>query len=667
MVVFHKNLNSTAIHAWRIVSRFCRLAALASPRPGSAPNERKSLSMRFSALSSKIQKLLLAGSVSILALGSAVARAQDEIPNAARLGFVSGAVSVQPAGVDAWGEAYPNLPLGPGDRVFTADNSRAEIQIGQTFVRIGPNSDITFVNDSPEAIVFGLAQGGIHIHAFGLWPDQTVQVNTPSGNSTIMNPGEYRADVILDQGATLFASYGAQEQVNWVGGDGPETRYVEYSRVIELVGSNPAAMYWLAPNPPDDLDLWSQSRDAAFANAVTFRYVSPYTPGAVELDAAGDWQPGTPYGPVWFPRGVPGGWAPYHYGHWVNHAPWGWMWVEDEQWGYAPFHYGRWVSIGGRWGWVPGPPEARPIFSPALVVFAGGVQVGGAGVSVWFPLGPGEPYRPWYPCPPHYIDEVNISNIRPTAVIHVQTTYVNIVNVTNVTNITYVNRTIGVTAMSQNDFAAGRPVAQAAVHIDPQQMQHVTVVSEVQVRPAPSAMVGRPPARTVPVKTERPALINAQGKLAVAKPGARPVDPPVKPAPAARPLPGRSIVAESPSARTGGGKPSPAPVAKPMPAPAARPAEPQPPKPHSEERTAPPKPEEKAAPEKPAAEPAHPEANRPAHETPEAKPEAHPAAPADKPETAAPPKPEDKTKPPAKPADKNKKPPEKKPEEQKPE
>ena len=39
---------------------------------------------------------------------------------------------------------------------------------------------------------------------------------------------------------------------------------------------------------------------------------------------------------------------------------------------------------------------AHPVWSPALVVFAGGIHVGGAGVSVWFPLGPGEPYHPWY-------------------------------------------------------------------------------------------------------------------------------------------------------------------------------------------------------------------------------------------------------------------------------
>jgi hypothetical protein len=639
--------------------------------------------MRLFALS-PIQKALLAAA-SALAFVAIPCQSQDDVPNAARLGYVSGDVSIQPSGVNDWGQAYPNLPLGPGDRIFTYDNGRVEIQVGQSFVRVGPNTDITFVSDSPQAIVFGMAQGSAHIHEFGLWPDQSLQINSPSGNASVTVTGEFRVDVMPAEGVTVFTAYGNGEWVNWLDAAGPISRWVENGQALELVGTNPAASYWLQANPWDDLDNWSRSRDAVYMNPVSFRYVSPYIPGAVELDATGDWQPGTPYGAVWFPRGVPYGWAPYHYGHWVNHAPWGWMWVEDESWGYAPFHYGRWVSVGGRWGWIPGPPAARPIFAPALVAFAGGVQFGGVGVSVWFPLGPGEPYRPWYPCPDRYIDAVNISNITATNVVHVQTTYVNIVKVTNVTNITYVNRTIGVTAMNQNDFASGRSAAQASVKINPQQLEHVNVVVQPAVRPAPTAVINRPPARPVPVKAERPALINAQGQLAVARPGARPVPPPVKPIPAARPLPGRRVVAEPASAssktppkgvaapRAEVRPPSAAPAPKPVAAPPAKAANP----PVARPAAAPAKPETKAAPAKPEARPeARPETNpapkpearpenRPAPERPEAKPEAKPENQPAHPEAKPAPKPG--AKPAPKPEDKNKKPENKKPEDQKPE
>jgi hypothetical protein len=269
--------------------------------------------------------------------------------------------------------------------------------------------------------------------------------------------------VLPDDEAAIFTNFSNDALIAGAGGFG---LHLGNGQAIELIGSNPVYPQWLQPADFDDLDTWSHIRDRQIANAISYHYMSAEIPGAADLDASGQWMPASDYGPIWFPNSVPAGWAPYHYGHWVNHAPWGWMWVEDEPRGYAPFHYGRWVSFGGRWGWVPGPPAAHPVWSPALVVFAGGIHFGGGEVSVWFPLGPGEPYRPWYPCSPRYIDQVNISNITESRVVHVQTTYVNIVNVTNITNITYVNRTIGVTAMSHADFAAGRPASQVAVHID---------------------------------------------------------------------------------------------------------------------------------------------------------------------------------------------------------
>jgi len=40
-------------------------------------------------------------------------------------------------------------------------------------------------------------------------------------------------------------------------------------------------------------------------------------------------------------------WAPYRYGRWEYIAPWGYTWVDEEPWGFAPFHYGRWVNFQG--------------------------------------------------------------------------------------------------------------------------------------------------------------------------------------------------------------------------------------------------------------------------------------------------------------------------------
>jgi hypothetical protein len=475
------------------------------------------------------------------ALGFSIsAFAQDDPPpEAGRISYISGNVSVQAVTSDDWGQAYPNLPVGPGDRIFTDSDGRAEIQVGQTYVRIGPNSDVTLVDDSTFNINFGVAQGSVHLHSFGLWPRQLLDISTPNGNAEFANSGDLRVDVMPNDGATVFTNLGQFADVTAAGDYRQE---LDYGQSLEIAGSNPVYPQWLQPAGPDDLDSWSQQRDQQLSRVASFQYVSPDIPGAADLDASGDWQPATEYGAVWFPRDVPADWQPYHYGHWIDRDPWGWVWVEDESWGYAPFHYGRWVNYNNRWGWVPGPVNVRPVWSPALVVFAGGVHFGGGGggLSVWFPLGPGEAYRPWYKCSPRYVDQVNITNIREAPRVHVQNTYVNVVNVTN---ITYVNQTRGATAMRQNDFASGASVRNVAVRVDPRDMQQARALQQPSVAPSPRAIISRPVTRPVPVSVQRPNLINQQGRQIVARPGATPVAPPVRQQPQIKPLPGRTIVA----------------------------------------------------------------------------------------------------------------------------
>ena len=553
--------------------------------------------MRLSAL--RFAPRLVLAAATLLSLAAAPGDAQPDPPaEAGRLSSISGTVSIQPAGVDDWGQAYPNLPLGPGDRVVTDVDGRAEIQVGRTYVRIGPNSDVSLVDSTPEGLYFGVAQGSIHVRSNGLWQGQALYVNTPSGSSSLTAAGELRVDVWPDQQAAVFTSFGSNVAITGAGGF---AQWLGAGQALELVGSNPVTPQWLQPADWDDLDNWSHQRDQQIFAPQSYRYVSPEIPGAYELDANGDWMPGTPYGPIWFPRNVPGGWAPYHYGHWVNHAPWGWVWIEDESWGYAPFHYGRWVAYNGRWGWVPGPPAAHPVWSPALVVFAGGIHVGGVGVSAWFPLGPGEPYRPWYHTSPQYMDDVNRSNMGESQRVHVQTTYVNV----NVVNITYVNRTT-VTAMRQEDFASGRPAHQSNVVVDVRQMDRVQPLAAPEPKPTAQSFVGHAPARAVKVSVARPVLINDKGKAVSTKPGSVAVEPPVKPAPPVRVVPGHTAVAPP----AGAARPQPGaklPTAPVVPVAPARPdakALPEPPGKPAVEAPGKPSPQLPTRPAPPAAQPA---------------------------------------------------------------
>src|SRR4051812_48767166 len=71
---------------------------------------------------------------------------QDPPTRAGRIGYVEGSVSFQPGGAGDWLQAVPNRPLTVGDNLWVDRDSRAEIQLGSTSLRLGPETSITFLD-----------------------------------------------------------------------------------------------------------------------------------------------------------------------------------------------------------------------------------------------------------------------------------------------------------------------------------------------------------------------------------------------------------------------------------------------------------------------------------------------------------------------------------------
>ena len=225
--------------------------------------------------------------------------------------------------------------------------------------------------------------------------------------------------------------------------------------------------------------------------------MSPEVIGYADLDTNGDWREVPNYGTVWIPSRVAPDWAPYRYGHWAWVDPWGWTWVDDAPWGFAPFHYGRWAFVESRWCWVPGPRADRAVYAPALVAFVGGsnfrlsISTGPTAAVAWFPLAPGEVYRPAYTASREYFTRVNVTN-----------TVVNVTNVTNIYNnptrtdikYTNVNNVNAVTAVPTQAFVDARPVQRAAVKMDPRVLQQAQVIPQAPLVPARASIVGAAPA-----------------------------------------------------------------------------------------------------------------------------------------------------------------------------
>lgn len=151
--------------------------------------------------------------------------------------------------------------------------------------------------------------------------------------------------------------------------------------------------------PGDEWDKWSADRDQLIQNSDSARHTNSYYTGTSDLDANGNWQNVPDYGDVWTPN-VPPDWAPYRDGNWLWEPYYGWTWVGYEPWGWAPYHYGRWFRWNARWSWWPGPVYAgyRPLWAPAYVSFFGfGGRIGvGFGSIGWFPIGPCDPFFPWF-------------------------------------------------------------------------------------------------------------------------------------------------------------------------------------------------------------------------------------------------------------------------------
>jgi hypothetical protein len=509
--------------------------------------------------------------------------AADPSARAARLGVIGGTVSLSPAGQPDWVQATINRPLTTGDRLWSGDRSRAEVQIGGTAIRLGPSTSMALLNLDDRIAQLQLSQGSLKIRVRSIDTRQTFEVATPNLAFTLNRAGDYRIEVAPEGDATMVRVDSGEAVVY-----GEGASYTVDSRgSYRFYGTDLTDYDILATRADDDLDRWSLERDRRAENSPSARYVSTEVVGYEDLDANGTWRVDATYGNVWAPARVATDWTPYRDGHWSWVDPWGWTWVDDAPWGYAVSHYGRWASINGAWAWVPGPRQERAVYAPALVAFVGGTQfqpAGSAGSTLpasigWFPLAPREVYRPSYPASRGYFDNINRSNasVAPTQLNTVyNTTIVN--NTTTIVNnthtIVYANQRVtgAVVAVPAQAFVQSQPVARTAVRLAPETVLNAPVLHFAGIAPVRQSVQGgaheaaTPPAareRAVVARTAPPApplAFAAQQAQLSAKPGT-PMDEDqrrqLKPATPAATAPKVSVIAAS-TAPTASAPPPPA-------------------------------------------------------------------------------------------------------------
>ncbi len=371
----------------------------------------------------------------------------------ARVSLISGGVSFSRGDdPDQWDPADVNVPMTLGDRVWTGDGGRIELQVhGGNVVRLSAGTDLQALNLTDEVKQFSLALGTASIAVRRLSDNEVFEIDTPNAAITLERPGDYRLDVDAD-GNTRVQVRDGRAIASAGGGQVP----LAAGQQFDVAGIDAPRYDVAALPPPDGWDRWVADRNRRIAQARSYQYVTADIAGVEDLDRYGRWRQVPGFGWAWSPASVETGWAPYRAGRWIWQDPWGWTWVAAEPWGWAPYHYGRWTYWGNAWYWVPVAPTVVSVsYAPALVAFVGG----SGGYVGWFPLAPREPYYAWW---------------RPHPAV-------------NVTAVTYVNRTY-VTVVNQNVFVSGRSVSSGVVR------------DRTLVRSIESAPVLRGPVPVIPTR-----------------------------------------------------------------------------------------------------------------------------------------------------------------------
>jgi FecR protein len=442
----------------------------------------------------KSRALLLMCLSGLLLFIAPKARADEGDPpsRVARISYLDGSVSFQPTGTEDWAAAAKNRPVTVGDKLWTDQDSRAELQAGQASLHLGSMTALSFLNLDENILQARVAEGAVNFRVRELREGDLYEIDTPNLAFTVKEAGAFRVDVNENGDGTRVTVIRGEGEIT----AGGQTYEVHAGEQAELNGvDNPE--YHVGPAPaPDDLDHWANDRDLKEEHSESGKYVSRDVPGYSDLDDYGSWREEPDYGPVWYPREVEAGWAPYSYGYWNWVGPWGWTWVDYAPWGFAPFHYGRWAFVGGAWGWCPGPIYGRPFYGPAFVGFLGGgfgfgVGFGGGwgGGIGWFPLGFREPFHPWYHASGSYFRNVNITNTRITNI--------NTLNNFNHNNFNYryAHESRAVTAASRNAFVNGQAINRGAAHVSEASLRGARVTNGASFSPTKASFTGAANAR----------------------------------------------------------------------------------------------------------------------------------------------------------------------------
>ncbi|HZZ15863.1 MAG TPA: hypothetical protein VFE08_07870, partial [Candidatus Sulfotelmatobacter sp.] len=224
---------------------------------------------------------------------------QDDPPTrVARLGYMEGSVSFQPAGETDWVGAVENRPMTTGDKLWADRGSRAELQLGSAVIRLSENTGVSFLNLDDHTVQLQLSSGSVNIRVRRLDRDDAIEIDTPNLAFSLYQPGSYRLEASED---------GTYSVVTIRDGDGEatgngQTYKIHAGQRATFNGTESLNADVEQIGDPDQFDNWAYNRDNRYEHSRSSEYVSNDMVGSDDLDDNGDWRDDRDYGHVWYPH-----------------------------------------------------------------------------------------------------------------------------------------------------------------------------------------------------------------------------------------------------------------------------------------------------------------------------------------------------------------------------
>ena len=124
----------------------------------------------------------------LAAFSQRVAAADDYDPSGrvARLSYLRGSVSFQPAGESDWVSAVANRPITTDDRLWADEDGRAEIQLGFATIRLDSLTGLSFLNLDDRTTQIELSAGTINVRVLRLGRDEIFELRGAESREKVL-------------------------------------------------------------------------------------------------------------------------------------------------------------------------------------------------------------------------------------------------------------------------------------------------------------------------------------------------------------------------------------------------------------------------------------------------------------------------------------------------